>query len=383
MMQPDHAASSRRISAAPASTCGPSATSTSATTRRARGQHMLHLHRLQHRQPVAPATSAPAHEDRLHQPRHRRLDPVAAAARSRPRDVERIETGELVARRRRRPRRGRRRAHRAVMSRRCPAAASPFAGRSPASSPMPPRPGSAPVHPPPRGSSRSLPAFRARRSAERRPEAEARFPAGAAVEPHRGQRGDRSRRGIRFGAAISASRSRSISPVSTSPARSARAAPAAQEGEVRHRAPPPRSATAPGPAAEAPRPASARARSAWRSSGRTRADLIARAHAAIGPRALPGSRCAAAPWRAGSPSARPRHRAAPRPRDRDRGISCPIGSGSPAATRSCHSTRSTPVIRLGHGMLDLQPRVHLHEVEPVGAQPVEASTMNSTVPAPE
>ena len=39
------------------------------------------------------------------------------------------------------------------------------------------------------------------------------------------------------------------------------------------------------------------------------------------------------------------------------------GSGSPAATRSCHSTRSWPGDHLRHRMLDLQPRVHLHEVE--------------------
>jgi hypothetical protein len=33
-------------------------------------------------------------------------------------------------------------------------------------------------------------------------------------------------------------------------------------------------------------------------------------------------------------------------------------------------------------MLDLQPRVHLHEPEAVGRSPSEPSTMNSTVPAP-
>ena len=39
---------------------------------------------------------------------------------------------------------------------------------------------------------------------------------------------------------------------------------------------------------------------------------------------------------------------------------------------------------LGDRMLDLQPRVHLHEPEAVGpAGPREASTMNSMVPAPE
>ena len=39
------------------------------------------------------------------------------------------------------------------------------------------------------------------------------------------------------------------------------------------------------------------------------------------------------------------------------------GRGSPAATRSCHSTRSRPGDHLGHRMLDLQARVHLHEIE--------------------
>ena len=39
------------------------------------------------------------------------------------------------------------------------------------------------------------------------------------------------------------------------------------------------------------------------------------------------------------------------------------GSGSPRATRSCHSTRSSPVIGFGDRMLDLQPGVHLQEVE--------------------
>ncbi len=42
---------------------------------------------------------------------------------------------------------------------------------------------------------------------------------------------------------------------------------------------------------------------------------------------------------------------------------CVSGSVSPAATRNCHSTRSRPVIDLRHRMLDLQPRVHLHEVK--------------------
>ena len=38
-------------------------------------------------------------------------------------------------------------------------------------------------------------------------------------------------------------------------------------------------------------------------------------------------------------------------------------SGSPDATRSCRATRSRPDDLLGDGMLDLQPGVHLQEVE--------------------
>ena len=43
---------------------------------------------------------------------------------------------------------------------------------------------------------------------------------------------------------------------------------------------------------------------------------------------------------------------------------CVNGSGSPDATRNCACTRSTPTTALGHRVLDLQPRVHLEEVEP-------------------
>ena len=49
------------------------------------------------------------------------------------------------------------------------------------------------------------------------------------------------------------------------------------------------------------------------------------------------------------------------------------------ATRSCHSTRSRPVTVSVTGMLHLQPRVHLHQVE---RSPSCRSTRNSTVPAP-
>ena len=43
-----------------------------------------------------------------------------------------------------------------------------------------------------------------------------------------------------------------------------------------------------------------------------------------------------------------------------------IGSFSPAAMRTCSSTRSTPVTISVTGMLDLQAGVHLHEEELVG-----------------
>ena len=44
-------------------------------------------------------------------------------------------------------------------------------------------------------------------------------------------------------------------------------------------------------------------------------------------------------------------------------LACVKGSGSPDATRNCACTRSTPVTHLGHGMLDLQARVHLEKIE--------------------
>ena len=41
-----------------------------------------------------------------------------------------------------------------------------------------------------------------------------------------------------------------------------------------------------------------------------------------------------------------------------------------------------PGHRLGDRMLDLQPGVHLEEIEAFGPRPRVASAMNSTVPAP-
>ena len=38
--------------------------------------------------------------------------------------------------------------------------------------------------------------------------------------------------------------------------------------------------------------------------------------------------------------------------------------------------------RFGHRMLDLEPRVHLEEIEVAGLRPRDGSAMNSTVPAP-
>ncbi len=75
-------------------------------------------------------------------------------------------------------------------------------------------------------------------------------------------------------------------------------------------------------------------------------DRVARAHAGVRAHASAETPDASASRsRAGSRAPRPRRRAAPRTRGRaarSRPASC--GSGSPAATRSCHSTRSTPVI---------------------------------------
>ena len=56
---------------------------------------------------------------------------------------------------------------------------------------------------------------------------------------------------------------------------------------------------------------------------------------------------------------------------RGRGFGSPpasSGKRSPEATRSCHSTRSRPVMASVTGMLHLQARVHLHEIELAAAQ---------------
>ena len=78
----------------------------------------------------------------------------------------------------------------------------------------------------------------------------------------------------------------------------------------------------------------------------------------------PAARCAA-----GSRWPGPRRRGGPPWPSRSWG--CRPGSaaaGSPAATRNCHSTRSTPVMALGDRVFDLQPGVHLHEPDAVGLQ---------------
>ena len=46
--------------------------------------------------------------------------------------------------------------------------------------------------------------------------------------------------------------------------------------------------------------------------------------------------------------------------------SCPNGSASPLATRSCSLHEIEPQDRLRHRMLHLETRVHLHEVEIAG-----------------
>ena len=65
----------------------------------------------------------------------------------------------------------------------------------------------------------------------------------------------------------------------------------------------------------------------------------------------------------------PRRRPAPRwrdPRGRDGRRVASRKLVSPAAARTIHSTRSTPVHRLGHAVLHLEARVHLEEVELAG-----------------
>ncbi len=72
---------------------------------------------------------------------------------------------------------------------------------------------------------------------------------------------------------------------------------------------------------------------------------------------------------AGSPSPDPRHRAAPpSPSRRSRARPASSAAARRCATRSCHSTRSCAGDLLGHRMLDLQPRVHFHEPDAVGAE---------------
>ncbi len=81
------------------------------------------------------------------------------------------------------------------------------------------------------------------------------------------------------------------------------------------------------------------------------------------PRVAAGS-APAARSKAGSRDTDPRHRRGSRSPSRRAVTSFwPKASFSPAATRIICSTRSSPVTILGHRMLDLEPGVHLEEVE--------------------
>ena len=62
---------------------------------------------------------------------------------------------------------------------------------------------------------------------------------------------------------------------------------------------------------------------------------------------------------------------------------CCRGSGSPLATRSCHSTRSIPVIASVTGCSTCRRVFISMNQKPSGRRPSAPSTMNSIVPAPE
>ena len=62
--------------------------------------------------------------------------------------------------------------------------------------------------------------------------------------------------------------------------------------------------------------------------------------------------------------------------------SCVSGSGSPAATRNCHSTRSSPVIASVTGCSTCSRVFISMNQKPSAAGPSTPSAMNSTVPAP-
>ena len=185
---------------------------------------------------------------------------------------------------------------------------------------------------------------------------------------------------------VSAARSRAISPVSTSPARTpacrARAARNAEVGDdARHLGLPP-----------APRA--------------SRDSAIAR----VGPWAMILAIIGSYHGLIASPAAR-RYRRAPRPgtarcaqrpgggqkarrhvlgvKPRLEGVagrcarsSCRSGSASPAATRNCHSTRSMPVIASVTGCSTCSRVFISMNQKRSGRSPSEPSTMNSTVPAP-
>ena len=154
--------------------------------------------------------------------------------------------------------------------------------------------------------------------------------------------------GVAAAAGISASAWRAMKPVSNSAAANAGWVEIARRKPTLLRMPTISQASS---AAVSRRSAAGRSRShtiTWRSSGRSSGRSRPRCAPPCPPaRAGPPPACrnaAACRWTAGSRAPDPRHTAAPRSRARDRQLRLPQRQGSPAATRSCHSTRSSPVI---------------------------------------
>ena len=190
------------------------------------------------------------------------------------------------------------------------------------------------------------------------------------------------------GTAPSAARLRSMKPVSNSPARKSRRAAERGEEAALLRGP----ATTVAPSASASRSSASSRVGAMRDhlgdhrivEGR---HLAARLDAGIDAHALACGKFAAPPAcrsTAGSRARDPRHKAAPRPRGRRaRTSSCVSGSFSPAATRNCHSTRSSPVIASVTGCSTCSRVFISMNQKPSARRPCAPSAMNSTVPAPD
>ena len=136
-----------------------------------------------------------------------------------------------------------------------------------------------------------------------------------------------------------------------------------------------------------PARASIRERSPWRSSDRNKARSRSPASTPVSTRSaqaladVEDSR--AGRWRAESRSTDPRHRAAPpSPSRRSRARPGASAASRPLATRSCHSTRSWPVISSVTGC-STWSRVFISMNQMRSARrPSLASAMNSIVPAP-